>query len=930
MAAVEDILENYNSNINTPGLEFELGLLFDKKNIKMNHNKLFGLFSNMTDNIQIIENIDVYYKESRKTMVFKAGVNQKSDIVITKKSLHQPFAVKRYIDNVKTIKLKLSQEIPSETKKSDTVQFMRFKLRVRFTLPGRKFTAELDLVKEVKSSNTDLKSIKDAVFKNYTIDNILNSIEYSMFDELRLEFEYQDQLTLDELFEPINLISSNLNGDDNYQRQIFQLARNIIFNRKSYLESFRSKSGLKKLLNNVIEVNADTYYKKVQPVLSKSGFYVTDKIDGLRTILCVGKKCFMLNNKLTELNGSSESVTYIDCELVGDTLYAFDVITFKNEVLSKRPFSERYSKLQEAVEHASAYVKIFAKEFVLLDNNWHIQLNEFYRRKREYEIDGIIFTPNDTSDYQSMTGYKWKPAEYSTIDFYMKKTEAGYILMSGASRQDVEQFSLKTLTKFDNKPLVPVLFTPSNAPGVYIYKSSEDLDGKIGEFSWANGWKLHKIRTDRDVELARGEYYGNYFKVAESIWYSIHNPLPFENLFIESDAYFAEDNSERYKAQRNFNSYVKTEVITKCIDSLKDDNNLGLVIDLAAGKGQDMARLFNLGVKDAIFVDNDANAIQELIRRKHTLSKWVRNPNTKVTTALLDLTEDYRKLEKSITESYGNNVSASLIVCNFAIHYFTGSAEVFSNLLSLVKTLLADNGLFVFTCFDGQRVFDLCGDNGWEHLENNELKYSIKPLYKSNTLEPFGQKVKLILPFSKGEYYEEYLVNLLMVQSMMEDNGFFKEVIGSFSNFENKLSQDEKTFVNLYSYCVFRKGNARSKSLDLVDNISIRGGAEDDRDQLLNLPQSNFIRIDTKLKGAELAYVIECFEKYGYRNYDSNKRLKKKIFTLGDRLTDTVVTIINPDIENYMQWLTKFCVNKVIVSDCAIMNINDSTVLSLI
>lgn len=934
-SAVESYLDKYNSRLGLPGLEFETGLLFEK-NIKLNHGKLFTLLSSSSTSVEVLEHLDVYYPDNkRKTIYFSKGVNQKKDTALTKISLEQPFFVKRHIDEVKSIKTKISQEVPIELPKGNP-DFMRFKLRIKFTFPGKKWTAELDLIKEVKSSGVDLKSIKDIIFKPYSIDNMLNSIEYSMFNELRLEFEYSDNISMDEFFEPLNLISVNVNGDDNYQRQIFQLARNIVFNRKAYLETFRSRSGLKKLLNNVIEVNSDTFYKKIQPSLSSQGFYVTDKIDGLRTILCVGKRSFLINNKLTDISGKSNETTYIDCEMVGDILYAFDVITFNGTVMSTKPFAERLEVLQSAVDYVSTVIsmQIQTKKFVLLNENWKSQLREFYDQKRSYEIDGMIFTPNDSSDYQSMIGYKWKPAEHSTIDFYIKKVPSGYVLMSGASKQDIEQFSLKTLNKSkDNKPLTPVLFTPSNSPHVYKWQSSEDLDNKIGEFGWSKldqSWKLHRIRTDRDVELARGEYYGNYFKVAESIWYSIHNPLTFEMLFEESSGYFAEDNSERYKAQRNFNSYVKTEVLSKCVDSLKDNNNLGLVIDLAAGKGQDMARLFNLGVSDAIFVDNDSNALQELIRRKHTLSKWINKKQTKITTAQLDLKTDHKILAKAITNAYGDKVSASLIICNFAIHYFTESSEVFNNFISLVKSLLSENGLFVFTCFDGQKVFDLCEPHGWEHLENSEIKYSIKPAYDSNVLEPFGQKVKLVLPFSKGEYYEEYLVNLNMVAKILEDNEFFKEAIGSFSNFSGKLTEDEKIFTGLYSYCVFRKSkNLQSQSISLPNDDIVIGASEDDREQLLNLPQANFIKIKTDLKGAALTHVINCFEENGYRNYDQNKRLKKKIFTFGDYSTDTEVIILKADIENYMQWVTKFCINRVELKDLAIMNHNDSTILRI-
>jgi hypothetical protein len=145
-----------------PGLEFETGLLFEK-NIKLNHGKLFTLLSSTASSIDILEHLDVYYPDNkRKTIFFSKGINQKKDTALSKISLEQPFFVKRHIEEVKNIKTKISQEVPIELPNGHP-DFMRFKLRIKFKFPGKKWTAELDLIKEVKSSGSDLKSIKDII-----------------------------------------------------------------------------------------------------------------------------------------------------------------------------------------------------------------------------------------------------------------------------------------------------------------------------------------------------------------------------------------------------------------------------------------------------------------------------------------------------------------------------------------------------------------------------------------------------------------------------------------------------------------------------------------------------------------------------------------------------------------------------------------------
>lgn len=899
---------------------------------------------------------------------------------------------------------------------------MKFKLRLRFNIE-KHWTVELDLIKNVKPE-ANLKSIKDLVFKKYLESNLLNSIEFSIFDECRLEFEFdnKEEMSLEKLFEPINDLSSKLNSDISlYQKYIFSLARQIITNNKGYLESFRVKSGLKKLLNNVIEIDANVYFKQVQPKLSEGGFFITDKIDGKRSILMIKStplesdnlksNIVILNNEITVIKDQrfkkSESTnlehTSLDCELLfidgKYKLFVFDVITFKGERFSSKPFIERFNVMKNAVEYANKIiqsnniqtVECSMKDFIHLNENWANDMKEFYNKKRDYEIDGIIFTPNDDKDYSSMVGFKWKPAEHSTIDFYIKKISDNilntspdlfnftkkerdnkeinkYVLFSGINKRDLNKFNMTLLPNYESitginfnskesvnyNSLIPIQFSTSDSPKNYIFSSTNnDIDGKIGEFGWDmlnKKWVLKRIRTDRDVELARGEYYGNYYKIAESIWYSINNPLSFDDLFSKDKGYFTEDNVDTYKEQRHFNSFVKTQVIDKCINLLENEYNKPLVVDLAAGKGQDMPRLVNLGINDAIFVDNDKNALQELIKRKHGLN--IRDKKMKITTCAIDLKDQYKENIKKIEDSYGSSLKekAGLIMCNFAIHYFTDSSDNIKNIINTVNYLLKSNGLFIFTCFDGKKVKELCSDIGWDSRDGSidKLKYSIKPLYNSS--EEFancGQKVKLILPFSKGEYYEENLVNLRWISEIMQDNGFNKETIGSFSNlfssYKNieNLSDDDKVFSGLYSYAVFRKSKSSiiiSKNNILTkwlpdDNINEIVGAKEDLEYinvLGNVPLSNVILIDNskdELINSELEEIKKVFNSYGYRDGNENKRLKKKIFIIIDKKTNIEkyinkqVSLIRmkrefvDELSNYIQWICKIPVVNIIVKN---------------
>lgn len=1045
--AINTIISKYNetllsTNVNDlDSLELEIGIRFSADSaqplaMKYIYSKTLDKLKSISSSIEIIQNLDIFYTDNiRKTMIFSEGVNQKKDVIIRKQQLAKPFVISRDIKNIKDMKLKLSyEEKLTEKDIKGSVEFMKFKLRLRFILSEDKnYMAELDLVKVVKQES-DLKNIKNAIFKKYNIDSITNALEFSLFDECRLEYEFinNEELNIEKVFEPINEMAIfNNRGVDvgNYQKYIFSLARQIISNNKNYLETFRFKSGLKKLLNNVIEMDSNLYYKQIQPrITTEEGFYITDKIDGKRSILMIkymksdltNCNVALLNNNLTLLkeiklhkNKKNDAIDYItlDCELLEENnkkeLFVFDVITYNSSKYTSRSFSERLAVMPDAVNKATEIlnvanvdINIQAKEFVLLTSNWKEELSKFYKKasNQKYEIDGIIFTPNDKSDYSKMTGYKWKPAEHSTIDFYIKKVPTEilntspelfkkekstknkddncnyYVLFSGISRKDLESFNIKTMTHYDtivgkikDGGLMPIQFQTSDKPYNYIFRQCKedtyDLDNKIGEFGWdGKQWILKRIRTDRDVELARGEYYGNYYKVAENIWYSINNPLAFDDLLKENNGmYFMADNVDVYKEQRNFNSYVKTVALQSIIEQVKlEGNSSPLLIDLAAGKGQDLARIANLGIKDSIFVDNDKSAIQELIRRKHS----IKNFNMRVSTVHSDLNSDYKEVINNIENSYGKKLhnSVDIVVCNFAIHYIANNVDKLKNIIQLISYLLKTNGVFMFTCFDGMKVKKVCGENGWDaNIEDSEvLKYSIRKINNS--------RIRLILPFSNGEYYEEDLLDIQLLKQTFNDNGFSTESLGSFINmidlYKNKenLSNDDKIFSGLYSYNVYRKNIENGPSIivkknpysiiskNLVSDVKEGGVADEPRENnnlssLDNVPLNNIIVFVSTIIGTseninsiaikDIKYKLESF---GYRDLDTNSKLRKKIYVLyedNDKLYKFLeqkskknivsVIIMEKDFlniyEEYFKYLIKLPINNInIMNKCLVLN----------
>ena len=983
---MDSFLNIYNeklSNVkNNNNIELEITYhILKSQNI---YKEIFDKLKEFSKSIDIIENIDIYYNDNvRVTKTFKNGINTNNDIITKKTSLLKPFRFSSNINNITNYKLKLNNEEQLKSASLGSIKFIRIKLRLSFIFQNNdKFKVDFDLIKNIDANEKHIKEIKNMLFKGYSIDNITENINYSLFDEIVLETEFmnnkKDPITKDDIDTSIDFIKSLFSSNiGEYQKYIYKIAQKII-NNSVYRENFKEKFGLKKLLNNVLEVNSESYYKNIIPNIEN--YYVTDKIDGQRCICVIEEYDTLVNiklmtNKLYQIKEYSDKIviikdasnttrkktTILDCEIIFNNakakeldeisdsdifLYIFDILSLENDKIAFEPFENRIKELENGFNKVKMLKNVNVKEYKKLTSEYKSELKDFYEKKslnKTYEIDGLIFIPNsnvqnkDTkfkmnTNYSNMVGYKWKPIEHMTIDFFvcklpknmytnipynnykLKSNEFIYILFSGISKSDYEKFKLSYMVdykkiineKYMNGNMFPIQFTTSDNIYNYIYIGSEnELDNRICEFGYdlnKHSWKFKKIRSDRDVELERGNYFGNYYTISEYIWNNINNPLTFDMLIGDNSSYFINDENDFYKAQRSFNSFVKTFALESIIsEQLNDKNQTDFVIDLASGKGQDLARLSNLDFKSGLFIDNDKNALSELLNRKHHL-KTRNNKQMQIFIKNIDLKTNYLEIIKTINELNIKKESADIIICNFAIHYIIINDDYLTNFIKLLDYYLKPNGRFIFTCFDGQRVFDLLKDTEiWNSYENNNLKFSIKKLFKSENLANNGQKIDVLLPFSNNEYYTEYLVNLDYVSNVFNQSNFTTEISLSFSTlldeFKNRnskvynnLSKSDKEFINLYQYVIIKKN--QSNSIISRSNINkiykdITGGDESNENKAIshgnlehikNFPNCNriLVIINTDIKNI-LDNIISIFEENNYKNFYKYKKNKNNI-----------------------------------------------------
>lgn len=715
------------------------------------------------------------------------------------KKIDEQYIEKTIVKSIKSTfhKVALSIEKPIAKFDLSSTNMIRFKKRTIMTRGDWSYHFTIvDLIKKNEYGN--LKHFIELFSKDKLIT------PYRSY-ELEIEFDGKETSTK-EIQDLISSILSSLG--------IKQIAENLgIVLKIARLMNFRGAT-VKALSNNPITLSLSDYYIRVLPQIQK--YYLTDKIDGIRAFLyCADSVGHIVSDSEHKQIKTTLNNCILDVEYADSHIFVFDALMLDGKRIDRLPFAERWALLQKLKIDDE---NISLKEMVELTDNYKQQIKDLYTKKQKYENDGLIFTPRD-GQYSNMIVYKWKPPAHDTIDFIVKKCplEATgkepyirkegstlYLLFSGVDYNTFKTLNLRQVPFYSTlfnplatDELFPIHFTPSLNPTAYIfhYSGKEDLDGKVVELRWdKTKWEFSRIRHDRAT-------FGNHFKVAEIIYSNYINPFHYEKLFETNNSYFKVVKQQKYVALAKFHRFV----VWNIFHFLQDAN---LVYDLACGKGQDIYLYHGRKVKQLVAADQDVVGITELINRKYSMYdkrfyKFDFNPNHKmsINAMVMDLTApDVKKFAR-----YGK---ASAVVINFAIHYLINSKATLDKLFELIDSILDFEGVFIFTCLNGEDVLSL--PKHWTVDEGGEVKYGIKR--KADKLD-FSTQIEVIHPFSNGEYYPENVVDIRKIIARFKKSGYSLVNTESFSQMfdlysDNRMNEQDRKYSRLYYYTVLRKKSA--------------------------------------------------------------------------------------------------------------------------
>jgi hypothetical protein len=688
----------------------------------------------------------LYPDQKIKQLYFNEGIQNK-----TKRKIYQkiPVCNKLLLASRKGVSYKICVSRETDIPEKElTGEYETARFKTRLSLRVDIWRIDITLVKESSSREmNELRRIRDLMFSINSPDEFKKTDIWDYADRLEFELECMDLPAL--AIKSLKIVDEIFAGETNTLTRIAGMLGS-------------AASDFKSILPKPIEIHRKQFFDLLHPHMDD--YYVTDKADGVRCLVCIKKKSvecitgigieqftidvhhdnlFIFDTeKITssdlssDLSSDSKSDTEkitssdssSDSKLNRGDIHIFDVLVFDGEVVTDLPFEERLALMK-------TYRELPVKTFYDLKNDRQaIKTALDSLHGKPYETDGLIFTSRN-QPYLSTNYYKWKPSEKTTIDFIaikcprgimgidpytFKKDKQLYLLFSEINFIEAKKLRLRLDRNISKcfeigEGLNKCLFNPSDNEKVshILYSDNLDLNNKVVELSWdfMNGWDLVRVRADRK--------WGNYYRIADMIWRNIHNPITKKDLISANapSSYFSKSPSAMYDVSRKLCNYVKQCIVDRELNDIQEP----IVIDLGCGNAQDIGKYLSkgfetvnqtgkqykfTGVKQLYMLDADPLAINEAIDRKYNyVGNRKKRFTTKINIKQMDLSQPYGETLKLLNDSFYMR-RASNVFCNFALHYLINSKNSALNVGKLVSSLMRVGGTFSYIAFDAELVFE--------------------------------------------------------------------------------------------------------------------------------------------------------------------------------------------------------------------------------
>lgn len=549
---------------------------------------------------------------------------------------------------------------------------------------------------------------------------------------------------------------------------------------------------------------------KIQNLFEPHTLAVTCKLDGLRKMIFIDKEgSYMINppNEMVQIGPGSKDYdgTIIDSELVGNSLYCFDILRYKTKNVETRQLKDRLKLIDEIVKNSE---NMFDSKFSLFLKKFHMEKNFYQSVEKALEDcsnvrnDGLIIQSMNKPYINDMT-YKWKPSQKLTIDFTVQLNGEEGVLFTmfkwrdeEPTEKDIEEIKKmkgkytpkhiethQKLREFKGTLSYPFNKTVTFKDGKF---KDENVDGRIIEFKWSsskNNFIPIRFRDDRPIP--------NFEHVAKNVWKDIQNPI--------------EESTIRGKdlvVMRKFHNLVKTRLLEKYVPSGST------ILDIGTGRGGDLAKWRELNY-NVVGIEPEKKNIEEIKKRMEAM---------KITG--VDIihagAEETAKIE-SVIESVG------AIIGFFSLTFFSKNEEMMDGLVRTIDSLLDPRGVFIGTVLDGRKVRGLMKEE--TVYETEAFKFEKGGDWNET---PFGNELVTTLKdkTSMVKDTKEYLFDFEDFEKRLEKIGI-SIIDGYEKSFIDKgideLPKDSQTFSKLNRILVFRRDAKQRRLPQPVEGLTKQG-----------------------------------------------------------------------------------------------------------
>ena len=642
--------------------------------------------------------------------------------------------------------------------------------------------------------------------------------DYDNYDNIYIECNFRKNINELDILD-INLIHS-------YIKQFAQISGgSYIDYKKTILNSISTISNIKcKYLTDLFTestlVNRTFYFNKILQNIHK--FQVYKIPNGINyNILIDGD-----NNKIFYITKNHVDSKEIDFSYKSG-ITVLSAVKYNNKFCIRSIIINENEYLTLSVNDINKYNKKYgellnmdyATHSELTQINYKSNIKDIYKTMKSHEL--LEFTNINTPFYDNSL-YQWIkqnnyitflckkcPEKYASNYNTNKKLET-YILYLTCNKIQCSNTYLKPLDETKqlfsqdqiNGFYFPIHFSPSINPNAYVFLSSiKDLGDEYISLTWDDNIKWSFISKSSKHDTMQ---FGDEFKYTElNSWNYYRNPMNFKDLVLDKDdiktqMYFPfNEKNKTYEHVVKYNSFVKGLLISN-----KPTN---YVIDMASGKGQDLYRYYNSNIKNVLMIEIDNDAIDVLIDRKYS----TQNKNKVEIHVLNANLNDLYKSNIEKINNFTNGQTVDQIYCFFALHYLATTKLQINNIVMLISSILSKNGKFLYTSFDKKKVLNLLGKTGkWEIFDGSYRKYSI--------IKTGDDSIKLTLPLNPDEYYNETLIDDILLDNSFKKNGMVVETEGNFLDYIKDFSQKktylykefkphDEIFVSLYKYKIYKK-----------------------------------------------------------------------------------------------------------------------------